>query len=330
MSPTASRPFGTAAALAALAALWGPAPAAVAAELTPVRFVFDWTTADFEMIPTVIGQKKGFYEAEGLTVEAILPPDSQTTARMLAVGQAEIGYEATTDVVFGASQGVPITSIGLYSQTNNWGLFGRPGEPVSLDALKGKSIAIFTDSWTKAMMPFVLKAAHLTENDVKLIIAEDSDTPLLLAGKIDIATNTSNYIIPTVQTTVHKDPTGLVGAACGAPDVPVWTYTASTDYLAKHGDVARKWMRATIKATEWAVDHPDEAAQIFTAAYPDSGTLEYNTLGWKTTVPLLKGPKGYMAQTDANWLPLAQALKDTDQIPAVLPAAKYYTNELMQ
>lgn len=301
-----------------------------AADLTPVRFVFDWTSADFEMIPTVIGQQKGYYEAEGLKVEAILPPDSQTTARLLAVGQAEIGYEATTDVVFGAAQGVPIISIGVYSQTNNWGLFGRPGEPVTLDALKGKSIAIFTDSWTKAMMPFVLRAAHLTENDVKLIIAQDADTPLLLAGKVDIATNTSNYLLPEVQAAVHKDPTGLIGPAAGVPDVPVWTYTASTDYLAKHGDVAKKWMRATIKATEWAVDHPDEAAAIFTKAYPDSGTLEYNTLGWKTTVPLLKGPQGYMVQTDQHWLPIAQALKDTDQIPAVLPASKYYTNELLQ
>lgn len=307
-----------------------PAVRATAADLTTVRFVFDWTSADFEMIPTVIGQQKGYYEAEGLKVEVILPPDSQTTARLLAGGQAEIGFEATTDVVFGAKEGVPIVSIGIYSQHNNWGLFGRPGEPVALDTLKGKSIAIFTDSWTKAMMPFVLKAAKLSENDVKLIIAEDSDTPLLLAGKVDIATNTSNYIIPTVRTTVQKDPTSLVGKAAGVPDVPVWTYTASTDYLAKHGDIAKKWMRATIKATEWAAEHPDEAAQIFTKAYPDSGSLEYNTLGWKDLVPLLKGSQGYMMQTDDHWLPLAQALKDTDQIPAVLAASKYYTNEVVQ
>ena len=303
---------------------------AVAADLTTVRFVYDWSNADFEMIPTVVGQQKGFYEAEGLKVEVILPPDSQTTARLLAVGQAEIGYEATTDVVFGAAQGIPITSIGIYSQTNNWGLFGRPGEPVTLDTLKGKSIAIFTDSWTKAMMPFVLKAAKLTENDVKLIIAQDADAPLLLAGKVDIATNTSNYIIPDVQTAIQKDPTSLIGPAAGAPDVPVWAYTANTDYLAKHGDIAKKWMRATIKATEWAVEHQDEAAEMFTKAYPDSGALAYNKLGWKTTVPLLKGPQGYMMQTDQHWLPIAQALKDTDQISAGLPASKYYTNELLQ
>ncbi|WP_168992270.1 ABC transporter substrate-binding protein [Mesorhizobium norvegicum] len=315
--------------LLALGAAFGAAPAS-AADLTTVRFVYDWASADFELIPTLVAQQKGFYEAEGIKVDVIFPPDSQTTARLLAVGQAEIGFEATTDVVFGASQGIPITSIGLYTKSNNWGLFGRPGEPLSLDNLKGKSIAIYTDSWTKAMMPFVLKAAKLTEDDVKLIIAQDSDTNLLLAGKIDIATNTENYLVPQVQETLKKGPTSLIGAAAGAPDVPVWTYIASTAYLAEHGDVAKKWMRATIKATEWAADHPDEAAEMFTKAYPEGGSLAYNLSGWKLTAALMKGDTGYMMQEDKNWLPIAQALKDTDQIKEVLPASKYYTNELLK
>jgi NitT/TauT family transport system substrate-binding protein len=37
-----------------------------------------------------------------------------------------------------------------------------------------------------------------------------------------------------------------------------------------------------------------------------------------------------MMQEDKNWLPIAQALKDTDQIKEVLPASKYYTNELLK
>lgn len=329
MNVTYSKILSGTVGLAALAAVFGAGPAQ-AADLTTVRFVYDWASADFELIPTLVGQQKGFYEAEGLKVDVIFPPDSQTTARLLAVGQAEIGFEATTDVVFGASQGIPITSIGLYTKSNNWGLFGRPGEPLSLDNLKGKSIGIYTDSWTKAMMPFVLKAAKLTEDDVKLIIAQDSDTNLLLAGKIDIATNTENYLVPQVQETLKKDPTSLIGPAAGAPDVPVWAYTASTAYLADHGDVAKKWMRATIKATEWAAEHPDEAAEMFTKAYPDGGSLAYNTSGWKLTLKLMKGDTGYMAQEDKNWLPIAQALKDTDQIKEVLPATKYYTNELLK
>ena len=303
---------------------------ATSADLPKVRYVFDWSTPDHELIPVVVGKEKGFYKDEGIDVDIILPPDTQTTARLLAVGQGDIGLEGTTDVVFGAEQGIPIVAVGIFAQHNNWGLFGRPGEPVSLSNLKGKSIGIFTDSWTKAMMPFVLKAAGLKEDDVKLVIAQDNDTPLLLAGKIDIATNTSNYLLSEVQATIHKDATALVGKDAGAPDVPVWAYTSSTAYLKDHGDDAKKWMRATIKATEWAAEHPDEAAAMLAKAYPDSGSVEQSALGWKALTPLLKGPDGYMVQNDQHWLPIAQALKDTGQIKEVLPASKYYTNELFK
>lgn len=303
---------------------------AAADELATVRFVYNWAHADQSIIPLAVGMEKGFYKDEGLKIDVIFPPDSQTTARILSVGQADIGFQTTTDVIFGAEKGLPIIAIGLYTQHNSWGLFGRPDEPVKLTDLKGKSIGIFADSWTKAMLPFVFRAAGIKESDVKLIISRDSNTPLLLAGKIDIATNTYNYLVPSVKIQLQKDPTSLIGSQAGVPDVPIAAYTSSLTYLAQHGDIAKKWMTATVKATEWAAEHPDEAAQIVTQMYPQSGSLEYNSLGWKSMVPILKGSDGYLAQADQQWLPLAQALKDTGQIKEVLPAAKYYTNELLK
>lgn len=301
-----------------------------AADLETVHFVYDWPSADFELIPVVAAQEQGFYKDAGLKVDVVFPPDSQTTGRMLATGDGDIGFETTTDVVFAATQGIPIVSIGLYSQSNNWGLFGRPGEPVSLDTLKGKKIAIFTDSWTKAMMPFVLKAAHLTDSDVQLIIAQDNDISLLLSGKIDIATNTSNYAIPEVQAAVHKDPTMLIGPDAGIPDTPIWTYTASRKWLETHGDTAKKWLAATKKGMEWASAHQDEAVALFAKAYPQAGAADYSKSGWAETVPLLKGKNGYMMQSDQDWLPIANALKATGQIKTVLPADKYYTNDYLK
>ncbi|TIW01898.1 MAG: ABC transporter substrate-binding protein [Mesorhizobium sp.] len=80
---------------------------AAAEDLTPVRFVFNWSSADHAITPVAVGIEKGFYKDEGLKVDVILPPDSQTTARLLSVGQADIGFEATTDVVFGAVRLAP-------------------------------------------------------------------------------------------------------------------------------------------------------------------------------------------------------------------------------
>ncbi|HTW25675.1 MAG TPA: ABC transporter substrate-binding protein [Acetobacteraceae bacterium] len=312
------------AALACLAATALAAGAARAA--TPVRFVFDWATPDHELIPIVVADANGYYKQAGLDVSVILPPDSQTTGRLLVSGRGDIGFEGTTDVAFAVEQGIPIVALAAFTQHNNWCLFGRPGEPVELDHLAGKSIAIYTDSWTKAMMPFVLRAAKLREDQVKLVIATDEDIPLLLAHKIDIATNTSNYAVAQVQAAVHKDPTSLCAPAFGAPDVPVWVYTAAKPWLASHGDIARKWLSATREALIWSVAHPKEAVALFEKAYPAAAQHSYNLIGWETLMPEMRGKQGYFVQDGATWTALAEALKATGQISTVHPADAYFTN----
>jgi ABC-type nitrate/sulfonate/bicarbonate transport system substrate-binding protein len=300
--------------------------AASAAELAKVRFVFDWPTADFELVPLAVGQAEGLYKDAGLDVSVAFPPDSSTTARMLASGAGDVGFDATTDIIFAAQQGVPIISIGFFSQSNNWGLIGRPGEPIDMTQLKGKTIAIYTDSWTKAMMPFVLKKAGLTENDVKQVIAQDDDIPLLLNKKIDLATNCSNYALADVVPQLKVEPTMLLGPAVGAPDIPVWNYSVSKSFAAAHPDQVKAWLGATAKAMDWATTHQEQAIADLLKLYPSAGSKDYNTVGWKATIPLLKGPNGYLKQTDAQWLGIAQALADTKQIPEVKPASAYYTN----
>ncbi len=311
---------------ACAAALMGAAAPAQAADLTPVRFVYDWPVADFDMVPIVVGQKMGFYAKHGLQVTVLFPPDAQTTARMLATGRADIGFEATTDLVFAANQGVPVVAIANFTQSNSWCLIGRPGEPVDITKLKGKSIGIFTDSWTKAMMGFVLKKAALQDTDVQQIIATDDDIPMLLDKKIDIATNAAAYGLAEIVDGAHVQPTMACNDAIGVPNIPVWSFTAAPSWLKANGATAKAWLAGTSDAIDWSVAHPKEAAAIFTKAYPSAGSNNYNLIGWTYTAALMKGPDGYYKQSDTQWTVLAQSLKDIGQIPEVKAPSTYYTN----
>jgi len=246
----------------------------------------------------------------------------------LLTGDADIGFQGTSDVIFANNAGAPIVSIASLSVHNNWCLFGRPGEPVELKTLKGKSIGVYADSWTKAMMPFVLKKADLSAGDVKEIVVSSGDIPLLLAKKLDLATNTENYATADVQGAIGQNPTQLCGAELGVPDVPVWVYTASRPWLAKNGAIATKWLSATRKALAFASEHPDDAIAIYANRYPKDHS-KTDAIEWKTLVPLLKGPDGYFKQSADKWTELAQSMKDTGSISEVRPASDYFTNEYL-
>ncbi|MCB8874799.1 ABC transporter substrate-binding protein [Acidisoma silvae] len=319
----ASLAIGLAVSLGAHASL------AQAASLTPLKFVYDWPVADFDMVPIVVGQEQGIYAKHGLDVSVLFPPDAQTTARMLATNRADIGFEATTDLVFAANQGIPVTAIANFTQTNSWCLIARPGDTIDVTKLKGKSIGVFTDSWTKAMMGFVLKKAGLQESDVKEIIATDDDMPMLLSKKIDIATNAAAYGLAEVEDGAHEKPVMACNDAIGVPNIPVWVFTGSPDWLKANAQTTKTWLAATAEAIDWSIAHPTEAAKIFTKAYPAAGSENYNVIGWTYTAALMMGPDGYFKQNDQQWTVLAQALKDIGQISEVKAPSFYYTNDYL-
>ncbi len=294
---------------------------------TTLRVVFDWPGIDFEAVPLTVGNARGYYEQAGLNVQIVIPPSTSTTVKMLAAGKGDIGFDTTTDVVFAQAAGIGVKSIANYSQDNDWGLVAPPGKTIDIRNIKGKSIGIFTDSWTKAMMPYVLKAGHVTAGQVSEPIFSSDDVAPLLAGKLDLATNTLNYAIAQVQSGTGKRPSVLLATKFGAPNVPIWVYTATSSWLEQHGAEAKAFVSATRKAFAWSIAHPAAAVKDYVAAYPKiGGGMRYSLAGWEATIPALGSGSSLLSQRASEWTQVAHALKSVGLLPKPLPASSYFTN----
>lgn len=313
-------------------AAWGSSTRSASTRgLTTVRVVFDWPGIDFEAVPLTVGNARGFYKKAGLNVQIVIPPSTSTTVQMIAAGKGDIGFDTTTDVVFGQAAGIDVKSIANYSQNNNWGLVAKPGAKINIKKIKGKSIGIFSDSWTKAMMPYVLKAGGVTASQVKQPIFGSDDIAPLLAGKIDLATNTLNYAIAQVQSATGKRPSVLLATKFGAPNVPVWVYTGMNSWLKGHGSQAKKFLAATRKAFAWSIAHPSAAVKDYLKAYPKiGGGMKYSLAGWKATIPALGPTSSLLTQRASQWTQVAQALKAVGLLSKPLPASRYFTNAYLK
>ncbi len=304
-----------------------PTRAARHGGLTTIRLVYDWPGIDFEAVPITAGDARGYYQKLGVKVDIVIPPTTSTTVKMLAVGKGDIGFDTTTDVVFAQAEGIDVKSIANYSQDNNWGLVAPPGRRIDLKRLKGASIGIFTDSWTQAMMPYVLRAAGLSAGEISTPIFTSDDIAPLLAGKIDFATNTLNYAIAEVMGATGRRPTTLLATNFGAPNVPIWVFTAMSSWLKSHGSEARAFIAATRKAFAWSIAHPAAAVKDFVAAYPKNGSSEqYNLNGWRATIPVLGATGTLLRQRASQWTEVARALRAVKLLGKVLPASSYFTN----
>jgi NitT/TauT family transport system substrate-binding protein len=316
--------------LAVMVAVGGSlASASSSQKLTSLKLVYDFPDIDNEAIPFAVGEKLGYYRSVGLKVSIVLPPDDSTTIKMLTAGTGDIGFDSITDEIFARRVGIPVVSIANYSQSNNWGLFAPPGKSINIHHLRGKSIGIYGDSWTKTMMPFVLKAAGLSASQVHQVLFENDAIKPMLAGRLDIATDTVNYAQPEIQGDTGKKGAQLLGTSFGVPNIPIWDFTALTSWLKQHGAEAKAFLSATRKAFEYSIAHPKQAVADFTSVYPKNGaTALTNLRGWIDLLPALKTSDGQLfIQRTSEWTELISALKASKLITSAAPASTYFTNK---
>ena len=296
------------------------------AGLTKIRMVQEWPVADGFWIPWIVARDKGWYKQAGIDLQILPPPTVADTMKFLGTGRADIAFTTILDVIFAKDQGAPVSSIGAYSQWNNWGLIARQGQKFTVASLRGKKIGIYNDAWTKAQLSIMLRSGNLTLKDVKLVAAASDTIPLLLSKKIDVATGVTNAEASEVRTVGKQKPFMLLAKDYGVPNSPIWLIAGNTNWLKKNPQLARAWFRVTLRGLRWAIAHPVGAVQMFEKAYPKAESFDYALDQWKTTIPLFKAPGGYFSQTDKQWTGLLPALVKEKLLKKPLPARQYYTN----
>jgi putative hydroxymethylpyrimidine transport system substrate-binding protein len=297
---------------------------------TAITIATEWPFPDPLWIPFLAAEDQGFYEEAGLDVTIQPPPDNSTTMRMLDGGQAEVGLSAITDVAFARGEGLGVVSVSNMTYSNNWGLFSLEDEPIVISELEGKTIGIYNDSWTAAMLPLMLESGGLTMDDVQTVAATASVIPLLLEGEIDVATEVTNLGGVEITTSGGGDPQVLLAPEVGAPDTPVWVYVASTSFAEENPEVVTAWLEATRRGAEWASDNVEDAVALFEEAYPDvAGAHDYNVEAWEATIPLLTVDGAFPEQTDEQWTSFTNALVTAEQLDQALDPGEYYTNDYL-
>ncbi|MBS0849185.1 ABC transporter substrate-binding protein [Citrobacter sp. JGM124] len=305
-----------------------PAMAAQNPPLTKVTFIQEWPVADGFWIPWILGKEKGFYAQEGIDLDIVAPPTVADTMKFLGTGRADVAFTTPMDIIFAKEQGAPVTAIGRYSKGNNWGIFSNEGKPYTVAELKGKTIGIYNDAWTKAQLAMMLQSEGLTLNDVNMVTAADDTVPLLLQKRVDAITGITTAEGTEMVTMGKQKPEFLSAVAHGVPDIPILMFAGNQSWLEKNPQLAKAFLRATQKSIAYAVEHPDEGIQAFSDAYSKAYDPVYITQQWQDTIPLLSPVDNQSLKLDIdNWNALLNAVSAQNMVKNTLPADQYFTNQ---
>ena len=310
------------------AAALGLAAVAAAADM-PVTFQLNWVSggpnAGFE---SALAQ--GFYKDAGLDVTIVQGNGSANTVQLVANGRAQLAYADAVAVMQLIAKGAPMKIIATVYQSNPNALMALKKTGIkSFQDLKGKKVGVPSGSSQTTMLPLLLKANNLKDSDINMIdMPPSSMVPALLQGQVDAVLGSIDaYQIQAESQGAQLDVYRF--ADYGVPTVSTSIF-ASDDYLKNNGEIAKKFVAASLKGWSFAIDNPDQAIKDVKKIFPDTKE-QLATQELAAIHPLFcSGGAKYIGKAEpALWAKSQELLSEVKLLPAGQDPKSYYVYDYL-
>ena len=240
-------------------------------EQEKITFVLDWTP-NTNHTGLYVAQDQGYFEEEGLEVEIVQPPEDGADA-LVASGKAQFGVSFQDSMAPGVAgeNALPTTAVAALIQHNTSGIISRKGEGMDTPkGMEGKKYATWDAPVEKAMVKNVVEQDGGDFSKVEMIPSTVTDeVSALKSNSVDAIW--VFYAWAGVATEVA----GLETDYFAFKDInPVFDYytpvvIANNSFLEEKPETAKAFLKALKKGYEFAIEKPEEAAEILCEASPE-------------------------------------------------------------
>lgn len=240
-------------------------------ETEKITFVLDWTP-NTNHTGLYVAENLGYFEDQGLEVEIVQPPEGGADA-LVASGRAQFGVSFQDSMAPGVAgdNALPTTAVAALIQHNTSGIISRKGEGMDTPkGMEGKKYATWDGPIEVAMIQNVVEQDGGDFSKVEMIPSTVTDeVSALESGSVDA------IWIFYAWAGVKFELTGAETDYFAFKDInPVFDYytpvvIANNEFLEEEPETAKKFLTAFRDGYEYAIENPQEAADILCEAAPE-------------------------------------------------------------
>ena len=300
-------------------------------DLEKITFVLDWTP-NTNHTGLYVAQEKGYFEEAGLEVEIVQPPEDGAEV-LVASGKAQFGvsFQDSMAAALVGENALPISAVAAVIQHNTSGIISRKGEGMDTPkGMEGHNYATWNGPIELATLEQVVEKDGGDFSKIELIPSTVTDEVSALKTK-----SVDSIWIFYGWAGVKTELEGLETDYFAFADIdPVFDYytpvlISGNEFLEEKPDIAKAFLAAIAKGYEFAMEHPDEAAEILCKANPELDK------------ELVKASQKYLAdkyQADAEkwgyidetrWNNFYNWLNEQDLVESDIPENTGFTNEYL-
>lgn len=236
--------------------------------LKDVTVVLDWTP-NTNHTGLYAAKAEGYFEEEGINVTIVQPGEAGAN-QMVAAGNAEFGISAQEGVTQARLQDVPVVSIGAIIQ-HNTSVLASPEEKniTTPKDLEGKTYGGWGSPIEKATIASIMKKDQA--NIDKLNIVNMGNTDFFTAVKKDIDVAWIYYGWTGVEAELRDVPLNVISFTDYSEKLDYYTpvLITSEQQIAQDPETVQAFMNAATEGYQYAMAHPEDAAQMLLEAAPD-------------------------------------------------------------
>lgn len=299
-------------------------------ESKEITVVLDWAP-NTNHTGLYVALEKGYFEEYGLKVNIIQPPDDGATS-LVASGGAEFGidFQDSLAPAFDKENALPVTAVAAIIQHNTSGIVSLKADGIdSPSKLENKAYATWGLPVEQAMIKGVVEEDGGDFNKVNLIPTYVEDIRAALSADIDAVW--IFYAWDGIACELAELETNYFNFSdiCEEFDYYTPVIIGNNDYLDNNPDETRDFLKAVEKGYEFAIDKPEEAADILLKYAPElDKDLVYASQNWLSDNYKADAINwGYM--DPQRWNRFYNWLSENELVENPIPEGTGFTNEFL-
>jgi ABC-type nitrate/sulfonate/bicarbonate transport system substrate-binding protein len=246
-----------------------PQPPVSPDELEAAVLTLDWVP-NTNHSGFYVALDKGWYAEEGIALEIQSPADPAAALRQVAAGHTEFGVSFQEEVTIARANDIPVVSVAAIIQHNTSAFAALQTRGIT--TAKDFENRIYGSYGLPIERPILGGLMECDEADIDTVEFIDvgfDAFPALLAGRVDLIWIFLGWDgVQAELRGIELDIVPLYGSCL--PDYYTPVIISGETTLAEKGDLTRRFLAATVRGYEYAIEHPEEAAEILLAHAPES------------------------------------------------------------
>jgi ABC-type nitrate/sulfonate/bicarbonate transport system substrate-binding protein len=276
-----------------------------------------------------VALEKGWYDEEGISLTIQIPSDPAAALKQVAYGNTEFGVSFQEEVTIARSNDIPVVSIAAVIQHNTsaFASLSEAGINRAKD-IEGRRYASYGLPIERPILGQLMACDGGDVDTVEFVDVGFDAFPALIGKRVDLAWIFLAWDgVQSQIMGVELDTLPLYGSC--VPDYYTPVIIAGETTIETKPELLRAFVSATARGYEYAIDHPEESAEILLRASPETEPeLARRSQAWLS--PRYQDDAARWGEQQLTvWADFAAFMFDNGLIGAEIDPSAAFTNEFL-